>query len=385
MSTGDVMERALYNTVLAGMALDGRRFFYVNPLEVVPGISGEAATQRHDLPQRPQWYTCACCPPNVARLLTSIGSYAYTVGENTLFAHLYLEGAVDTGLGWVPLLRDRLPSPGGGALHLPRPGTAHHPGPPHPRVEPQDRPHRKRGAGGPCLPHQRRLRLSHRTFREGDKITLTLDMAPQWVTASAKVPAATGCAAVQRGPLVYCAEGVDNSDDVLGPLLPAGRRPQGRTFRPGAAGGASRPSPPRAGGRRTPAACTPTACPQREETEVPPHPLLRLGQPGVSPRCGSGCPWAEPIPCRKKRGRAKALPLLLPLRQAAPGGNALRLRPGRRRLPLPGEAGPAVPEGVPAGQPAGREQKREQTGEASPPPLLFAAAFPGKMEPPAAL
>ena len=82
------MERALYNTVLAGMAQDGRRFFYVNPLEVVPGISGEAATQRHALPQRPQWYACACCPPNVARLLTSIGSYAYTAGENALFAHL---------------------------------------------------------------------------------------------------------------------------------------------------------------------------------------------------------------------------------------------------------------------------------------------------------
>ena len=63
----DVMERALYNTVLAGMQLDGKRFFYVNPLEVVPGISGKAATQRHDLPQRPQWYACACCPPNVAR------------------------------------------------------------------------------------------------------------------------------------------------------------------------------------------------------------------------------------------------------------------------------------------------------------------------------
>ena len=50
---GDVMERALYNTVLAGMALDGRRFFYVNPLEVVPGISGEAATQRHDAQHAP--------------------------------------------------------------------------------------------------------------------------------------------------------------------------------------------------------------------------------------------------------------------------------------------------------------------------------------------
>ncbi|HEX3020914.1 MAG TPA: beta-L-arabinofuranosidase domain-containing protein, partial [Lachnospiraceae bacterium] len=65
----DVMERALYNCVLAGMQLDGERFFYVNPLEVIPGISGESVTHHHALPQRPKWFACACCPPNVARLL----------------------------------------------------------------------------------------------------------------------------------------------------------------------------------------------------------------------------------------------------------------------------------------------------------------------------
>ncbi|MDE7275682.1 MAG: glycoside hydrolase family 127 protein, partial [Lachnospiraceae bacterium] len=57
---GDICERAFYNTVLAGMQLDGRRFFYVNPLEIVPGISGISPTHRHDLPVRPKWYACAC-------------------------------------------------------------------------------------------------------------------------------------------------------------------------------------------------------------------------------------------------------------------------------------------------------------------------------------
>ena len=92
--------RDRYNTVLAGMQLDGKRFFYVNPLEVVPGISGKAATQRHDLPQRPQWYACACCPPNVARVLSSIGSYAYSEGEEALFLHLYLGGTVKSAKGY---------------------------------------------------------------------------------------------------------------------------------------------------------------------------------------------------------------------------------------------------------------------------------------------
>ena len=213
---GDVMERALYNTVLAGMAQDGRRFFYVNPLEVVPGISGEAATQRHALPQRPQWYACACCPPNVARLLTSIGSYAYTAGENALFAHLYLEGTVDSGLGWS--LTCETGYPHGGEVRY----TYH--GPEQETTLALRIPGWSRNTS--LQINGREMDLSaltregyaylNRAFREGDQITLTLDMAPQWVTASAKVPALSNRAAVQRGPLVYCAEGVDNGGQVLG-------------------------------------------------------------------------------------------------------------------------------------------------------------------------
>ena len=95
----DVMERAFYNTVLAGMQLDGKRFFYVNPLEVVPGISGKAVTHRAVLPTRPQWYACACCPPNVARMVSSFGSYAYSENEDTFFIDLYAGGTVKTEKG----------------------------------------------------------------------------------------------------------------------------------------------------------------------------------------------------------------------------------------------------------------------------------------------
>ncbi|MDE5597965.1 MAG: glycoside hydrolase family 127 protein, partial [Lachnospiraceae bacterium] len=91
---GDVCERAFYNTVLAGMQLDGRRFFYVNPLEVVPGISGIAVTHKHDLPVRPKWYACACCPPNVARLISSFGKYAYGENADTAFCHMFADGEV---------------------------------------------------------------------------------------------------------------------------------------------------------------------------------------------------------------------------------------------------------------------------------------------------
>ena len=216
----DVMERALYNTVLAGMQLDGRRFFYVNPLEVVPGISGKAATQRHVDPQRPAWYACACCPPNVARLLSSIGSYAYGEGDNTLFVHLYLGGTVESSLGYSLECRTEYPRQGEAefifhgekettlAFHIP--------------VWSQNT---TLTLNGEALDLASCLRDGYAyvtgSFKEGDKICVSLDMTPYKVYASSKVPADTGCVAVQRGPVVYCAEGADNEGDVLSLSLKA--------------------------------------------------------------------------------------------------------------------------------------------------------------------
>ncbi|MCD8012029.1 MAG: glycoside hydrolase family 127 protein [Lachnospiraceae bacterium] len=86
----DVMERALYNGILSGMALDGKSFFYVNPLEVNPEACQKDERKFHVKPVRQKWFGCACCPPNLARLLSSIASYAYTETENTLYLHLYI-------------------------------------------------------------------------------------------------------------------------------------------------------------------------------------------------------------------------------------------------------------------------------------------------------
>ncbi len=90
----DVMEQALYNTVLAGMALDGKSFFYVNPLEVLPIASARDGRKAHVKSVRQKWFGCACCPPNIARLVSSVGSYAYTENETTLFTHLYMGGSL---------------------------------------------------------------------------------------------------------------------------------------------------------------------------------------------------------------------------------------------------------------------------------------------------
>ncbi len=91
---GDVMEQALYNTVLAGMALDGKSFFYVNPLEVLPEACKKDERKRHVKSVRQKWFGCACCPPNIARIVSSLGAYIYTQNSHTLYTHLYVGSSV---------------------------------------------------------------------------------------------------------------------------------------------------------------------------------------------------------------------------------------------------------------------------------------------------
>ena len=90
----DVMERVLYNGLLSGMSADGKRFFYVNPLEVDPAACTGDPRKRHVHPARQAWFGCACCPPNLARVIGSVGQYAWTKTQDTLFVHLHIGGEV---------------------------------------------------------------------------------------------------------------------------------------------------------------------------------------------------------------------------------------------------------------------------------------------------
>lgn len=100
---GDVMEQALYNTVLAGMALDGKSFFYVNPLEVLPEACEKDERKRHVKAIRQKWFGCACCPPNIARIVSSFGAYVFTQNESTLYTHLYAGSNVSCTLNGAAL------------------------------------------------------------------------------------------------------------------------------------------------------------------------------------------------------------------------------------------------------------------------------------------
>ena len=95
----DIMEIALYNGILSGIALDGKSFFYVNPLEVFPEACKKDERKEHVKPVRQKWFGCACCPPNIARLVSSIGSYAYTENDDTLFVHLYMGSKIKKRVG----------------------------------------------------------------------------------------------------------------------------------------------------------------------------------------------------------------------------------------------------------------------------------------------
>ncbi len=211
----DIMEKAFYNTVLGGMQLDGKRFYYVNPLECIPGISGVAVTHRHDLTTRPGWYACACCPPNVARLISSYGQFAYGENGETAFCHLIAAGEVAFSNGLKLRCETEYPYgftvkyciEKGGKLAIRLPGWSTCT-----RIA-------VNGAEAVLAPVDG---YQYLTVCDGDEVVLQLDDGVRTVYASTKVPQLTGKVALGRGPLVYCFEGVDNGGDVLSLALKRG-------------------------------------------------------------------------------------------------------------------------------------------------------------------
>ena len=110
------MERALYNGVISGMSLEGDRFFYVNPLEVHPEVCRKRHDHNHVKPTRQGWFTCACCPPNLARLLTSIHHYLYSQDDSSLYVHFFAESEVECTVGSQVKLIQHTNIPGMAAL-----------------------------------------------------------------------------------------------------------------------------------------------------------------------------------------------------------------------------------------------------------------------------
>ena len=102
-SAYDIWERALYNTVLSGLGSDGQHFFYVNPLEVVPQTVSKNPALAHIRTQRQKWFGVACCPPNLARILTSLRGYIYALDGNRLYILSHIGSSFEKGGLYVKL------------------------------------------------------------------------------------------------------------------------------------------------------------------------------------------------------------------------------------------------------------------------------------------
>ncbi len=212
---GDVMERALYNTVLSGMALDGKSFFYVNPLEVVPAACRADQRLGHVQPVRQPWFGCACCPPNIARIVGSVVGYAFTENDATLFTHLYIGAELTKKVGGASVrlsLKSQLPWEGEAQM------TVHTAAPVRCTLA-----FRIPGwCKEPCFTGPAGMEPVQKDgyiyftgdWQEGDQVTIHLPMEVRLNAANPRVREDLGQVAVTRGPLCYCLEQADNGENL---------------------------------------------------------------------------------------------------------------------------------------------------------------------------
>lgn len=208
----DWVERALYNGFLAGVSLEGTHFFYVNPL---------ASRGNH---ARSEWFGCACCPPNVTRLLASLGSYLYAKSGDTLYVNLFVAGKLKTKLGDDAIeLTVETDYPWDGKVVL-RPRSAS--GKPFPlrvRVpEWSGEPKLTQGVRSVQTAIDGGYLVVPADWRAGEALMIEFPMRVQRVIAHPAAKDLSQRAAIQRGPLVYCLETNDNPNvDLSRVILPA--------------------------------------------------------------------------------------------------------------------------------------------------------------------
>jgi uncharacterized protein len=203
----DLMERLLYNAFGASISTDGQRFFYVNPLQRRwDHFEGDDPGRRHE------WFSCACCPPNIMRLLASLEFYLASTAGDTLFVHQYTGASLQAPLaggtlkltmtadlpwsGRVSLRVDQAPDGRCGlALRIPAWSAVTEVA--------------VNGEPVSVAPDDHGYLVINRAWRPGDEVTAEFGVTARWVYPDPVIDAARGCAALERGPLVYCFEQAD--------------------------------------------------------------------------------------------------------------------------------------------------------------------------------
>lgn len=208
----DTVERALMNTVLGGISVSGDRYFYVNPLEVWPPNCLPSTSMSHVKPVRQKWFACACCPPNIARTLASIGQYIYALRGNTLLVNLLISSVCTQTVNGAELtlamestyMQDgrvrfnvTLDREAGVTLQIRVPDYLRNAT----FLLNQQR----------CQPEQHQGYIIWTLTRAGNyTLDILAEVPAQFVAANRNVRADAGKVALTKGPFVYCLEEMDN-------------------------------------------------------------------------------------------------------------------------------------------------------------------------------
>ncbi|MCS7263501.1 MAG: glycoside hydrolase family 127 protein [Armatimonadetes bacterium] len=197
----DSLERSLFNGALSGIGLDGKSYFYVNPL----------ADRGHH--RRQPYFECACCPPNIARLLPMVPSFLYAVSDNGFFVNLYAESTASLSFKGVPVtFVQRTNYPWDGEIEL--------------QVQPEKTVNFALNLRVPSWCPKATVKVNSQTidaepgtfvtvqrdWKRSDLVHLSLEMPSEFVVCHPFVEPNGGRIAIQRGPIVYCLEQVDNTE-----------------------------------------------------------------------------------------------------------------------------------------------------------------------------
>ncbi len=212
----DTVELALYNTILSGISLDGKHFFYVNPMEVWPDNCIPRTSKEHVKPVRQKWFGCACCPPNIARTLASFGQYLYFKDDHTLYVNLYVSSQVKTRLSNEEVcvkVTTELPGKGKYVIKINSQGNkektlAF-------RIPAYGKDFQVQNENGTILSPEISNGYAYISGTFADTVlTVAYQEKAGFIRANPNVRADAGKVAMMKGPVVYCLEEVDNGKNL---------------------------------------------------------------------------------------------------------------------------------------------------------------------------
>lgn len=211
----DTVEKALYNTVLSGIAMDGKSFFYVNPLEVWPANCIPRTSKEHVKPVRQKWFGVACCPPNIARTLASLGQYIYFKQENHIYINLFVSNTTQTKINNnIFNLKLSANFPWETKIKF--------------EIDGETETNAVLAFRIPQYANNFKIKLNSYDFNfktengyamlcnsfKHDIIEIEFDAPAKFVYSNTNVRADVGKIALVKGPIVYCLEEVDNGDNL---------------------------------------------------------------------------------------------------------------------------------------------------------------------------